>query len=333
MANLPAPPTTFPQFTRLPPEIRVMIWALCFPSRGVNVTWDGYHSHSHSPRYHDIDEHTARMILALPVQPPVISRVCRESRVEALKFAKYNGERPFKLPRRPTIHGGQKPRKRAHGHLWFNRRVDMIIFEAARPMYTGVSTLPGNISNHDRVIAPELEGLLSDPKIPICINRNFIRTRHLSVSSTCERWRVRFAEWALEYIVRRKHCIIVVWKTRLFTTYQTACESGLFGLFAEEKIAYIDIRDKRKIAAVRKLGKLGSLDNDVQMHSKDTRKEITTFLEDARRLWLQKKKRNQNSTDLPTKFTPVISVELSLPHMPEGPKPGLVDMGLFPTAD
>lgn len=74
----PQEPGTFHRFQRLPPELRVIIWRHCLPHRVV-----------------ELDEPFDESGLALPCgleltshmngHPPLISRVCRESRVVALQ--------------------------------------------------------------------------------------------------------------------------------------------------------------------------------------------------------------------------------------------------------
>ncbi|KAI1750860.1 hypothetical protein F4782DRAFT_532143 [Xylaria castorea] len=350
MADLPAPVTSFPQFTRLPRELRDMIWRFCLSPRIVEVR---YLTCFLPPPSATIDENRLNIKLALPVKPPLITRVCRESRREALRCAKYKGERPTKLPRRPNLYDGPKPRKRAYGHLWFNKNTDVITFNARPWELLSRSLWPNNNnnsdSNDDREIAPELRELLSDPNVPLCINYD-LHENGRPMYQRPRYWKAGFVEWALKYIANRKECTVVIALTRLDMTYQEACESELFGCFAEAEVVHIDVNDdirNRKLQAVEKFGKMqpwksGSLRDYIQ--GPDVRKDISTFLKDIWLLWLKKEKllpRNLKSLDLPLstqaalsverlpKFNFVISVRL---HVPEGgkiPYPGDVDMGFF----
>lgn len=74
----------FPQFRHLPPEIRLEIWRQCLPNRVVeldNPNPDIIRLNKEDEDYSCRSSHTALMNR----RPPVISRVCRESRMVALE--------------------------------------------------------------------------------------------------------------------------------------------------------------------------------------------------------------------------------------------------------
>ncbi|AEO59800.1 hypothetical protein MYCTH_2128884 [Thermothelomyces thermophilus ATCC 42464] len=74
---------TFPQFRRLPTEIRVMIWELCLPQRVIRLSSLVIaHSHHH---YHDaaLDPTIERLLRFVFSRSCLVSYVCRESRAVA----------------------------------------------------------------------------------------------------------------------------------------------------------------------------------------------------------------------------------------------------------
>ncbi|KAI0186466.1 hypothetical protein EV127DRAFT_438648 [Xylaria flabelliformis] len=170
----------------------------------------------------------------------------------------------------------------------------------------------------DREIAPELRELLSDPNAPLCIDYNLHSSGWPDYEGAKHFWKDEFVEWALKYIAKRKECTVVIGMTTLTMTYQEACESGLFGLFAESDVVHIDVTDdiqNRRLQAVEKFGKMeiwksGSLRDYIR--GPDVRKDMSMFMEVIWLLWLKKEKllpRNLESIDLPLSTQATLSVK------------------------
>ncbi|TRX92033.1 hypothetical protein FHL15_007130 [Xylaria flabelliformis] len=322
MADLPAPLTSFPQFTRLPRELRDVIWRLCLPPRCLGIHYWGIPYWRWGLPNDDLPDRNKLYIeLELPVSLPLISRVCRESRREAVRCFKYNGEGYNDCPRNPVLYDDPKPREQTRGRLWFDEN-SMIYIDA--PPWTRLSASPWPNNNNngdnidDREIAPELQELLSNPNAPLCIEYN-LRNNGWPVRKGAKHFcKEEFVEWALKYIAKRKECTVVIGFTHLSMTYQEACESGLFGLFAESDVVHINVNDdiqNRRLEAVEKFGKMetwksGSLRDYIR--GPDVREDMSRFLEAIWLLWLKKEKllpRNLESIDLPLSTQATLSVK------------------------
>ncbi|KAI0549890.1 hypothetical protein F4679DRAFT_229817 [Xylaria curta] len=355
MADLPAPLTSFPQFTRLPRELRDKIWHLCLPPRRLEILETGSMW---------IHRNRLDIILTLPITLPLISRVCRESYEEARRCFQYNGGRPMKVERPyHPVYDDPKPRKQESGRLWFDRDTDMICIDAnpIHPQYFRPRNDNNNNNNNDntddRGIAPELRELLSDPNAHLCIDYCLIRIgRPLPHGTGLPGnfvWKYKFVEWALQYITKRKTCAVVIGRADTRMSYQEACESGLFGPFAEAQVVHIDVDDDIQNPKLQALEKFGSMVPLVEswnlrdyIRSHYVRQDKSRFLKDIRLLWLQKEKllpRNLESIGVPLsteaalsverlpKFNFVIAVHLSI-ISGNRPFTGHVDMGILQIA-
>ncbi|KAI1737029.1 hypothetical protein F4680DRAFT_468694 [Xylaria scruposa] len=360
MADLPAPLTSFPQFTRLPRELRDMIWRHCLPPRHLGVR-----HYLRVPKWVTDPNRYSIIMLNWPITPPLISQVCRESYQEARRCFQYNGGRPMLLerPYHPVYHG-RKP-KQESGRLWVNKNTDMICIDAnpwhVRFPHSNNDDDDDNYSdnNNDRGMAPELRELLSDPSVHLCINYHLINGgrllpdgRGILFLRDCFSWKDELVEWTLKYIAKRKECTVVIGRVDTRMNYQEACESGLFGPFAEAPVAHIDLKDdigKRKLRALEKFGSMVSLEESWTIRDyirgPDVFNDVSRFFRDICLLWLKKEKllpRNLNSINLPfspeaalsleqlPNFNFVIAVHLS---MTSGKRhlTGDVDMGLLGT--
>ncbi|KAI0864324.1 hypothetical protein F4860DRAFT_529838 [Xylaria cubensis] len=311
MADLPAPLTSFPQFTRLPRELRDVIWRLCLPPRRLGIQyWD-----SRLPN--DLpDKNKLYIGLKLPVSPPLISRVCQESRREAVRCFMYDGQRCDDCPPYPVSYDDPKPREQTRGRFWFDE--NSMIYIDTSPWDDSPNNNYNGDNIDDREIAPELRELLSDPNAPLCIDYNLHSSGWSVWEGAKHFWKDEFVEWALKYIAKRKECTVVIGMTTLTMTYQEACESGLFGLFAESDVVHIDVTDNiqnRRLQAVENFGKMetwksGSLRDYIR--GPDVRKDMSMFLEEIWLLWLKKEKllpRNLESIDLPLSAQATLSVK------------------------
>ncbi|KAI1805125.1 hypothetical protein F4811DRAFT_570323 [Daldinia bambusicola] len=201
------PLQTFTCFKNLPPELRLMIWEKCLPHRSVQM---------HDSAHRDIErelEHTEPPAGPLP---PLIGRVCRESRDVALK------------------HGGVEETAFWDTSVWFNRRTDNIFigtddYDQWLPSRSGESTNKG------------MERLVYDRNIPLSIDRGVVLS-HSGFPTGYE-----FAIWTLERAAERTECNVVLYHATMHATHEQAIASGLFGHFAEETTIYINIEDTKKI--------------------------------------------------------------------------------------
>ncbi|KAL2193879.1 hypothetical protein P885DRAFT_80887 [Corynascus similis CBS 632.67] len=76
-------PQTFPQFTKLPPEIRAMIWELCLPKRLIRLSSLVIaNSHHYYPEV-ALDPTIEKLLKFVFSRKCIISQVCRESRAVA----------------------------------------------------------------------------------------------------------------------------------------------------------------------------------------------------------------------------------------------------------
>ncbi|KAI1427720.1 hypothetical protein F5Y12DRAFT_711947 [Xylaria sp. FL1777] len=88
---------------------------------------------------------------------------------------------------------------------------------------------------------------MSNPKIPLCVGDDIL-LYHPSSNYTNA-----MTKWLIEGMCKRKKCIITLDEVVINLDHETACTSGLFGLFAEESPALIDITDATRMKKLREL--------------------------------------------------------------------------------
>ncbi|KAI1465920.1 uncharacterized protein F4812DRAFT_460899 [Daldinia caldariorum] len=208
MEDSTAPQQKFTCFKNLPPELRLQIWEECLPSRSVPM-----HDSTHRDVEADL-EHTAPPAGPLP---PLIGRVCRESRDVALKHGSVQKTAFWDTP------------------VWFNRKTDHI--------YIGADEEERWMPSRNEESANEgMELLVHDRNIPLSIDRGIVFVSDQGYPNGYE-----FARWTLERAAERMECNVVLSHVTMHATHEQAVASGLFGHFAEETPAYIDIEDDSKI--------------------------------------------------------------------------------------
>ncbi|KAI0533976.1 hypothetical protein GGR58DRAFT_484453 [Xylaria digitata] len=197
-----------------------MVWECCLPSRVVDFV----------DRHRDSPWRRRR---------PVISQVCRLSRYIAL------------------LHGGEV--SLSHTRFWFNAKTDIVDFNRISYKITGIDDtfriphIPSSLANAEELLPcfllhPEIEGRLSDPKVKLSIDHRYFRVFFpRSVNGQL---------WAL--VVTRlmevhKECFVTLAHVEVSLSRRRACESGLFGLFAEQDVAYVDIDNLSQVSNLQRV--------------------------------------------------------------------------------
>lgn len=226
--------TSFESFMLLPPELRLEIWEYCLPSRIIEVYDASCESLFSGMPLRIRRSLVGPFLLDKPVTPPLISRVCRESRFFALR------------------HGGLQPVGLKHARMWFDKRTDSISFN---PRNAAMFFLRGSDNVRRKDISPILQKFLSDSTIPLCIGSRLVEcaieydyytSLGLALPHPEPKGKKDVAEWAVECISKRIECTVILEKVVLHLNHQDACECGLFGLFAESSPTHIDIKDVSK---------------------------------------------------------------------------------------
>ncbi|KAI1270421.1 hypothetical protein F5Y18DRAFT_12824 [Xylariaceae sp. FL1019] len=195
----------FTKFASLPPELRIEIWRLCLPRRVIQL---------HDIQYLLPPTMTCRPPKAMP-NPPLISRVCRESRAIALQ------------------NGSVQPTMGAGASVWYDQSTDVI--QIGR-----VFTLASNKESAEKV-----DSLRSGLKAFVC--RPATR---ISVAGVLIFLDDAHARWVVRRMVERLVCSIVVEDISICLPREEAVSSGLFGLFAESTTIHVDMKDSKSFAAL-----------------------------------------------------------------------------------
>lgn len=270
---------TFPQFRRLPPEIRWMIWTYCLPCRVVQMH-DSAHQRFQSSRF----QKRIRTAPAMSAKPPLIAQVCRESRAFA------------------QMHGRVEKTAFWNTPVWFNRSTDTIHIDEDSYRKFGRRE-----DDDGEDVEPGLQELVEYSDIPLSVSRSiFLGFDPIHPKGS------DFARWALQRVIERGECTVLLTSTSVHLNYQDACASGLFGHFAEETPAFVDINDARQVKALSAVCDMapmrkGSTRNwDVlqvyeQISNGYMNHYITCFLQCVRTMWL-KENNALRDTFIPWKF-------------------------------
>ncbi|KAH9993897.1 hypothetical protein F4779DRAFT_623417 [Xylariaceae sp. FL0662B] len=204
----------FPQFPKLPPELRLEIWAYCMPHRVVQM---------YDPKYAKSER---RQRLArncgtpMSTGPPLISRVCHESRIFALR------------------HGSAETAALLEKPVWFNWTTDTVHIERTRlPLYfnnINWSTIKG------RDHAATAPTVAPNRDVPLSVSWELIEQEFL-------RGDEKMTMWVVKHMAKRRKCEVVLFDMSIHMSHQDACASGLFGLFAEETTMHINIQDASQV--------------------------------------------------------------------------------------
>ncbi|KAI0387159.1 hypothetical protein F5Y04DRAFT_77930 [Hypomontagnella monticulosa] len=210
MADSTNSPQTFPRFGELPLELREQIWFYCIPVRIIKLQDTSFRRHPREPL-----PYPQCMRPVLSPSPPLISRVCWESRDVALRHASVEHTLLWKTP------------------IWVDRKRDTVIVDRS-------SSLDWLIRHESRIVSPRMRELINSSNIPIDI------TYDLIVHDGPRADERTF--WVLDRLAGRETCSVVLHEVAIHLTHNDACASGLFGLFAEEATVHINIKDVKKVA-------------------------------------------------------------------------------------
>ncbi|KAI1739221.1 hypothetical protein F4680DRAFT_466728 [Xylaria scruposa] len=214
---------SFHYFPLLPPELRLEIWKYCLPSRIVEVH-EAFHLTPLPGQRFDIYQQ-APSIPSLPLNSPIISRVCREARYFALS------------------HGGFQPIGLKHMTVCFDKRTDIISIDPEHlSLYLIREEGVGVLLRRE---APILMKCLSDPTIPLAIGSHLVeRAEELPFLAGDKQKAQGITQWAVEFISQRTECIVVLDKASVHDIdHSDACACGLWGILAESNPAHVDVQD------------------------------------------------------------------------------------------
>ncbi|KAK3938094.1 hypothetical protein QBC46DRAFT_390935 [Diplogelasinospora grovesii] len=217
--------STFPRFPELPTELRLTIWRLCLPHRVAELD---------SPDEEDINGEAENcggcwltQTSKLNALPPVLTRVCRESRMVAMEHAGYLiDDEGIDVALRDVSPFGtsladvtwvDKRRDVVHLNWWgwydgpFNRHMDPI------PLWLAAAARAQGASLRTSLLVCELnQGVWDDRREEMTNHDELVRDTTLLV------------------------CLRIV---TIHAPLQPAAESGLFGLLGDERITLVDATD------------------------------------------------------------------------------------------
>lgn len=220
-----SPATSFPLFRHLPPELRVIIWEICLPSRLIPLSALVIaHKHHYLPPRRSATAAITKLLRSVLGKPCRISQVCRESRAVATARRQPAEELDLEWLTGPGTGGG-----------WFDPRTDTVFVDCdVFDKYTGIW--------HD-------------------VQQALGMTRPAPPGSSSERGCVRVAlanellDWtkprsdagSAETGIRQRAWPVVMDKIWLSMSVDTACSKGRFGVFAEECTLLIELCDDTRL--------------------------------------------------------------------------------------
>ncbi|KAI9371714.1 hypothetical protein BJX61DRAFT_12343 [Aspergillus egyptiacus] len=235
------PPGTFYLFPRLPPEIRLMIWRECLPNPHImeldvqreDIIWDEDHQCQSN-----------QSITYQNIAPPVISRVCRESRAVAFETGRREELPNPAVPE--TDHFGAcmvatQPwldRARSIVHLNWEPFVDIEL---------------GHYGLGDPVRCLMWYAALTSSGEPSIMNgllQTFQSRRDPDQPHPHYRWtRTELAE-----LMRTRPCwrVVILPPVVIHADVETA--AGLFGLLGDARVQLVDANDEATIQEIMALG-------------------------------------------------------------------------------
>ncbi|KAI0148826.1 hypothetical protein GGR57DRAFT_230423 [Xylariaceae sp. FL1272] len=207
---------TFTKFGSLPPELRIEIWRLCLPHRIIEM--------------HDIRSRRTASACWPPRAvrtPPLISRVCRESRTIALQ------------------NGSLQPMMGSGAPVWYDRKTDIINIGR-------VYSFESNLVAEESV--EKVDSLRSGFKDFICRPVTRISVAKDAIFYCPDS---AFARWVVRRMAERLvSCSIVVADMSIHLPREAAAASELFGLFAESTTVHVDMQDTKWFEALFALKKM-----------------------------------------------------------------------------
>lgn len=247
MCSMTTGPTSFHSFMKLPQELRDAIWRECLPRRVLEIDWpDDYFlldvptecdtdSEDEGPRsrlpklFQDCRMRRTTMINA---KPPIITRVCRESRDIALETGTMLEHRAL-----PRGHNGADLDGRVR-HQWFDRARDVVHlhYNTEKDKYLGMLTARGN---------------------PIRLLRDAVPLGRIGPIGSGflfhhDKPDGRESRDILEGMKKVMVCLKVVC---IHVDAEPAIQSGLFGRLGEERVIMVDVHDDERVDQSRDLWK------------------------------------------------------------------------------
>lgn len=230
--------TSFHLFPKLPQELRDAIWRECLPCRVIEIdfpTEEAMFELSDLPleQFDDDDrpihrEPSCKMrnTSMINAKPPIISRVCRESRAVAFETGS--------LLEHPRVPDEPRLRHRIRKH-WVDRARDTVVHLHVNRYSDCWSERWNEATEH-----PILQ-LLRDVMLPA----NGMRSMSETFLSTLRRKSSRDLVESMSDILV---CLQVV---ILHTDEEPAIQSGLFGRMGEERIVMVDPFDEKRVKEFR----------------------------------------------------------------------------------
>lgn len=280
--------TLFNLFPKLPQEIRDAIWRECLPRRVIEIDWPTEEGVFDIDYEWDDDEDRfiggdlichLRKTSMINAKPPIISRVCRESRAVAFETGALL-ENPWSCtqqldPPIPFLYNRIQ-------WQWVDRARDTVVH------------LHFNPYNEDWVDAwKETNGnpiqLLRDAMLPV----NCTRSISMRLLGSMEREESRDMVQSMSKILV---CLKVV---VLHTNEERAVQSGLFGSLGEERIVMVDPFHEKRIKCFRDFWRKhrnGSdelterfFDECIASDPVQCRRTVLSWLDNIKRNWLRER--------------------------------------------
>ncbi|KAH8808738.1 hypothetical protein F5884DRAFT_380663 [Xylogone sp. PMI_703] len=218
-------PQEFHLFPHLPPELRRMIWRECRPHRVIELD---------SPHPDEVDDTTCRLYNPTLVnsRPPIISRVCRESREVAfedgagvLGRGRYNGI-IF-----PQMFGPGNAT--AVNCPWFSPTTDIVHHnwnEGENPF------------RPCRVTPFSFFQTVAATAIAASIDKSFLHKLNGNDTNFSP-----YIDKDLTLLEHQKHYFVTIYMVTLHVSIAQAARSGLFGRLVEERVKLIDAADTKTL--------------------------------------------------------------------------------------
>jgi hypothetical protein len=223
---------SFPQFGRLPTEIRLQIWEYCLPHRVFELDRPGWPFDKRNPSGCFIQTSS------LNRRPPVISRVCRESRDVALA----NGAGLVSTQQdagHPTwTHEFYNPTFAQDDNVaWFDPRRDVVYIDWDELVHAGDERGP----HWFRWLDPVPKWLrLADQGRGACCTGGTLQ----GLAQAGEEYGP--PAWYGNRLLRGRTLLLPLRTIAIHAPLEAALDSGLFGLLGDEPIVLVEATDTRR---------------------------------------------------------------------------------------
>lgn len=201
-------------FPQLPTEIRLEIWRQCLPERVVELDEPASHLIAMDPDhdgYRCVSRHTA----LINRRPPVISRVCHESRMVALEHVDLLGER-VDAPYFGLSMGIED---------WVDKTRDVLHL------------------NYDELYDTEYPAGGGDP-VRFWLSQADARARDASL--TRDLFRTLVQDRKHDDLLRNRSLLVCLRIVTIHAPLHPALESGLFGLLGDARVVLVDATDTER---------------------------------------------------------------------------------------